>query len=59
MWEFALSTTTLLSISGHFKQFHLNDLLNQLTNLATFLDKLPASLPPNYSRIFFASTEVV
>ena len=33
-WEFAVPNTTLLSISGHFKRFQLNDPLSQLTNMA-------------------------
>ena len=33
-WKFALPTPTLLSISGHFKQFQLNDLPSQLTKFS-------------------------
>ena len=42
-WEFALPSTTLLSISVHFKWFRLNDLLSQLINSDNIfiLDKLP------------------
>ena len=39
-WEFALLTSTLLSIFAYFKRFQLNNLLSQLPNWSTFFDKL-------------------
>ena len=45
-WEFALPSTTLLSISVHLMRFELNDLLGQLINLDNILDKLPG--PPEF-----------
>ena len=53
-WEFALPTSTLLNILEHFKRFQLNNLLSQVTKLATFFDKLPAS-----QNLIFISTDLV
>ena len=53
--EFALPISTLLVISGHFKQFQLNDLLSQLAKLANIFDKLSA---PQYFFHFYGPVNV-
>ena len=42
-WKFALPSTTLISNSGHFKRFQLNDLLIQLINLVNIFWYTPSS----------------
>ena len=59
-WECALPNSMLLSISRHFKRFQLNDLLSQLSNLATFFHKLLAHFFPeffDFYRSVVANTE--
>ena len=43
-WEFGLPSSTLLSISGHFKWFQKSNPLSQLTNLANMFWETP--IPP-------------
>ena len=45
-WEFALPTSSLLSISGHFKRFQLSYLPSHLIKLANIFYKRAAPPPP-------------
>ena len=47
-WEFALPTSTILNIYGHFKQFQLNYLPSHLSKLAKiFLETSSHPVPPS------------
>ena len=60
-WEFALPSTTQLSIFGHFKRLQLNEILSQPTNLANIIWYTPSTPLPllkNFCHFYGPETTV-